>query len=68
MTKPELELKLFLEQHPHLMEYQVRLNKAMNSVPEEHRLLVLSQYISWNLEELNTELEMLKATIQRIVP
>lgn len=57
------ELKLFLEQNPHLMEYQVRLNKAMNSVPEEQRLLVLSQYIMWNLEELNVELEMLRRSL-----
>jgi len=59
------ELKFFLEQHPHLLEYQVRLNKAMNSVPDGYRLLVLSQYMVWNLEELNTELEILKIAIQR---
>jgi hypothetical protein len=54
------ELKLFLEQHPHLKPYQNRLEKEMNSVPEEYRLLVVMKHLAMNLEELDTELRLLQ--------
>jgi hypothetical protein len=54
------ELKILLEQNPKLKAYQSMLEKEMDSVPEEHRLTVLAKHIAWNLEELETELIMLK--------
>ena len=54
------ELKLFLEQHPHLMTYQARLQKEMNSVSEEHRIAILAKHIAWNVHELETELKLLQ--------
>lgn len=57
------ELKLFLEQHPHLLPLQERLEREMNSVPDEYRLAVLAKHLAWNLEELATELQLLRAII-----
>jgi hypothetical protein len=57
------ELKLFLEQHPHLKPYQDRLEREMNSVPEKDRLSVLAKHITWNLEELEIELRLLQAKL-----
>ncbi len=54
------ELKLFLEQHPHLMSYQVRLQKEMDSVSEKHRMAILAKHIAWNMHELETELKLLQ--------
>jgi hypothetical protein len=54
------ELKMFLEQHPHLMSYQIRLEKEMNSVPDADRLKVLAKHIIYNLQELEIELKLLQ--------
>lgn len=54
------ELKMFLEQHPHLMSYQIRLEKEMNSVPDVDRLKVLAKHIIYNLQELEIELKLLQ--------
>lgn len=54
------ELKIFLEQHPHLMSYQIRLEKEMNSVPDVDRLKVLAKHIIYNLQELEIELKLLQ--------
>lgn len=59
------ELKLFLEQHPHLQTLQNRLESEMDSVPDEYRLVVLSKHIAWNLEELETELRLLQVILDR---
>lgn len=61
------ELKLFLEQHPHLQTLQDRLESEMDSVPDEYRLMVLAKYITWNLEELATELTLLQVLISQTV-
>ena len=60
------ELKLFLEQHPHLKSYQIRLKKEMDSVPDEYRMAILAKHIVWNLEELGTELELLKLKLTEL--
>lgn len=60
------ELKEFLDQHPHLQALQDRLEREMDSVPEEYRLLVLEQYLAWNLEELDTELKLLQIKLLEI--
>lgn len=57
------ELKLFLEQHPHLQALQDRLESEMDSVPDEYRLVVLAKYLVWNLEELTTELTLLQVLL-----
>ena len=57
------ELKEFLEQHPHLQALQDRLEREMDSVLPQYRLLVLAKYITWNLEELDTELKLLQLLI-----
>jgi hypothetical protein len=59
------ELKEFLEQHPHLQTLQDRLESEMDSVPEEYRLVVVAKHLAWNLEELDTELKLLRATLNR---
>lgn len=60
------ELKLFLEQHPHLQSFQDRLENEINSVPEQYRIMVLSKYILCNLEELYTELILLRLKISEL--
>jgi len=60
------ELKLFLEQHPHLQPIQNRLETEMNSVPDEYRMLVLMKYLAYNLDELNTELHLLRIKISQL--
>lgn len=54
------ELELFLKEHPHLVSYQNRLEKEMNSVSEEYRSMVLIKHILCNLNELETELKLLQ--------
>jgi hypothetical protein len=60
------ELKLFLEEHPHLKPYQIRLKKEMDAVPEEYRLTVLAKHIAWNMEELETELRLLQLKLTEL--
>lgn len=60
------ELKLFLEEHPHLKPYQIRLKKEMDTVPEEYRLTVLAKHIAWNMEELETELRLLQLKLTEL--
>lgn len=60
------ELKLFLEQYPHLKSYQLHLKKEMDSVPEKYRMTILAKHIMWNLEELGTELELLKLKLAEL--
>ncbi len=59
------ELKLFLEKHPHLQTLQDRLEREMDSVPEEYRLTVLAKHLAWNLEELETELKLIQVLLSR---
>jgi hypothetical protein len=59
------DLKLFLERHPHLQTLQDRLEREMDSVPEEYRLTVLAKHLAWNLEELETELKLLQVILSR---
>ena len=54
------ELKTFLEKHPHLMSYQIRLEKEMNSVPDADRLKVLAKHMVYNLQELEVEFKLLQ--------
>jgi len=61
------ELKLFLEQHPHLQTLQNRLEREMNSVPDEHRLMVLAKYMVINLEELEIELRLLELLVRKTI-
>lgn len=61
------ELKLFLKQHPHLQTLQNRLEREMDSVPDEYRLAVLAKHMAWNLEELETELRLLQVSISQTV-
>lgn len=60
------ELKLFLEQNPHLKSYQIRLEKEMNSVSEKQRLAVLAKHIMHNLQELGIELELLNFKLSEL--
>jgi hypothetical protein len=60
------ELKILLEQNPKLRVYQNMLEKEMNSVPEEYRLVILAKHIAWNLEELETELKMLQLKLIKL--
>lgn len=60
------ELKTFLKKHPHLMSYQIRLEKEMNSVPDNYRLTILAKHIAYNLEELETELKLLQLKLKTI--
>lgn len=61
------ELKLFLEQHPHLQTLQNRLEREMDSVPNEYRLMVLSKYLVMNLEELEIELRLLGIIVRKTI-
>jgi len=61
------ELKLFLEQHPHLQTLQNRLEREMDSVPDEYRLMVLSKYLVMNLEELEIELRLLEMLVRKTI-
>jgi hypothetical protein len=65
MITPEENLRLFLEQNPELDLYQVRLEKEMNQVPAEHRMIVIAKHMAWNLQELETELILLQQLLQK---
>jgi hypothetical protein len=54
------ELKMFLEEHPHLIPYQIRLEREMNLVPDADRLKVLAKHIIYNLQELEIEFKLLQ--------
>ena len=62
------ELKLFLKQHPHLQTLQDRLEREMDSVPNEYRMLVIAKHLAWNLEELETELKLLAVLLHNPLP
>ena len=55
------ELEIFLKNNPRLMAYQEKLEREMDSVPEEFRLVILAKHILWNLDELETELKLLQS-------
>ena len=61
------ELKLFLQEHPHLQTLQNRLEREMDSVPEEYRLMVLAKYMVINLEELEIELRLLELLVRKTI-
>lgn len=61
------ELKLFLQEHPHLQTLQNRLEREMNSVPDEYRLMVLAKYLVINLEELEIELRLLELLVRKTI-
>lgn len=54
------ELKLFLDQHPHLKRTQMLLEREMNQVPPEYRMMVVAKHLAWNLQELEVELKLLQ--------
>ena len=60
------ELELFLQQYPQLRAYQKKLEIEMNSVPEEHRTVIVAKHIAWNLQELETELKLLQLKLINI--
>jgi hypothetical protein len=66
MKQAQKELDDFLFENKHLIPYQARLNKAMNSVPDHLRLLVLSFYIADNIDELSTELQILATMLKKV--
>ena len=57
------ELYQYLATHPHLIEYQVRLEQAMDKVCEEDRLKVLAVFLQYNLADLKFELERLRSVL-----
>ena len=59
------ELKLFLQQNPHLQKFQSRLEKEIDAVTEQYRLMVLAKYLVINLEELEIELRLLELTVRK---
>ena len=61
------ELKLFLQEHPHLQTLQNRLEREMDSVPDKYRLMVLSKYLVMNLEELEIELKLLELLVRKTI-
>lgn len=61
------ELKLFLQEHPHLQTLQNRLEREMDSVPDEYRLMVLAKYMVINLEELEIELRLLEMLVRKTI-
>jgi|688.fasta_scaffold247583_2 hypothetical protein len=61
------ELKLFLQEHPHLQTLQNRLEREMDSVPDEYRLMVLAKYMVINLEELEIELRLLELLVRKTI-
>ena len=61
------ELKLFLQEHTHLQTLQNRLEREMDSVPEEYRLMVLAKYMVINLEELEIELRLLELLVRKTI-
>jgi hypothetical protein len=63
LRKAERDLQDFLMQNRHLVPFQVKLNTAMNKVPDHMRILVLSVFIRDNLDELSTELQLLQGVI-----
>ena len=60
------ELQNFLEQHPHLKRFQMRLESEMDAVPPEYRLMVVAKHLAWNLEELETELKLLQMKLGEV--
>ena len=54
------ELYEFFATHPHLINYQVRLEEAMSGVDDKDRLNVLAVFLQYNLADLRFELERLK--------
>ena len=64
MTKAQEKLKDFLEKHPHLIPFQRKLEEEMRKVPSEYRLLVFARFLIDNLDELQTELGLLKYKVE----
>jgi hypothetical protein len=63
---PQKELDAFLKNNPHLMPFQHRISKKLNEVPEEMRIIALSQLLVNNLQELATELTLLQIKIEEL--
>jgi hypothetical protein len=60
MNKAERELEEFLLKNPHLANVQRKLEKEMDQAPDQYRILVVMRRLADNLDELKTELELLK--------
>ena len=64
VEKAKQELFELLENNPELRDYQKNLTEAMDKVPENKRLMVLSTFLQYNLGDLQFELIQLKEKIQ----
>jgi hypothetical protein len=64
VEKAKQELFELLESNPELRDYQKNLTEAMDKVPENKRLMVLSTFLQYNLGDLQFELIQLKEKIQ----
>lgn len=64
VEKAKQELFELLESNPELRDYQKNLTEAMDKVPENKRLIVLSTFLQYNLGDLQFELIQLKEKIQ----
>jgi len=64
VEKAKQELFKLLEDSPDLRDYQKNLTEAMDKVPENKRLMVLSTFLQYNLGDLQFELIQLKEKIQ----
>lgn len=62
----EENLRLFLQQHPELRFYQMRLENEMNKVAPEHRMAVIAKHMVWNLQELEVELTLMQHLLQKV--
>jgi hypothetical protein len=57
---PEQELERFLFENPHLYPLQRKIDRILNSVPDNKRNTVMLGLILDNLDQLSTELKLLQ--------
>lgn len=68
IKKAQLELDLFISNNPHLQQFQIEIEQALNTAnSQEQRSEILNFFIRKNLKDLDDHITDLNVLIEELV-
>lgn len=68
IKKAQLELDLFISNNPHLQQFQIEIEQALNTAnSQEQRCEILNFYIRKNLKDLDDHITDLNVLIEELI-